>query len=132
MLRFLLQDGLAGYAVSVPDKACWTYVAMYGCKTNPLLWQIYHTQFDVGAIMPAEKTQVLILSRTYKIEGQIDLIPGARLTDYMNNSNKFIAVTNARVLDSENNEMARAGFIDVLVNSIEVILPSDENVSLED
>ena len=82
--------------------------------------------------MPAEKTQVLILSRTYKIEGQIDLIPGARLTDYMNNSNKFIAVTNARVLDSENNEMARAGFIDVLVNSIEVILPSDENVSLED
>ena len=82
--------------------------------------------------MPAEKTHVLILSKNYKIEGQIDLIPGARLTDYMNNSNKFIAVTKARVLDSENNEVARAGFIDVLVNSSEVILPSDETVSLED
>ncbi len=82
--------------------------------------------------MPAEKTQVIILSRNYKIEGQIDLIPGARLTDYMNNSNKFIAVTNARVRDSENREVARAGFVDVLVNSIEVILPSDEDVNLED
>ena len=75
--------------------------------------------------MPTERTKVIILSRRYRIEGQIDLIPGARLTDYMNNSNKFIAVTDAQVLDYENSEVLKAKFLDVLVNSIEVILPSD-------
>lgn len=78
--------------------------------------------------MPAERTRVIILTSRYKIEGLIDLIPGARLTDYMNNSNKFIAVTDAQVLDYENNEVLDARFIDVLVDSIEVILPSDDAV----
>jgi hypothetical protein len=78
--------------------------------------------------MPAERTKVIILSQRYKIEGHIDLIPGARLTDFMNNSNKFIAVTDAQILDYENDEILKAKFLDVLVNSIEVILPSDNTV----
>ena len=78
--------------------------------------------------MSAEKTRVIILTQKYKIEGLIDLIPGARLTDYMNNSNRFIAVTNARIFSYENNQILEAKFLDVLVNNIEVILPSDESV----
>ena len=77
--------------------------------------------------MSAEKTKVIILSHNYKIEGLIDLIPGARLTDYMNNSNRFIAVTDARIFDNEDNQVLEARFLDVLVNNIEVILPSDNS-----
>ena len=84
--------------------------------------------FNQGVIMSAEKTRVIILTQKYKIEGLIDLIPGARLTDYMNNSNRFIAVTNARIFSYENNQILEAKFLDVLVNNIEVILPSDESV----
>ena len=75
--------------------------------------------------MSAEKTKVTILTQTHKIEGMIDLIPGARLTDYMNNSNRFIAVTDARIFDSEGKQILESKFIDVLVDNIEVILPSD-------
>ncbi len=75
--------------------------------------------------MAAEGTKVIILSQKHKIEGVIDLVPGARLTDYMNNSNKFIAVTDARIFDDDNNEIMKAKFINVLVDYIQVILPSD-------
>ena len=75
--------------------------------------------------MAVEKTKVTILSPTHKIEGLIDLIPGARLTDYMNSSSRFIAVTDARIFDYEGNQILEAKFIDVLVDNIEVILPSD-------
>ena len=78
--------------------------------------------------MSAEKTKVIILCQKHKIEGLIDLIPGARLTDYMNNSNRFIAVTDARVFDYEDNLILEARFLDVLVNNIEVILPSENSV----
>jgi len=74
--------------------------------------------------MEARRTSVVILTRVYKIRGTIDLIPGARLTDYMNNSNKFIAVTNAEVLDLEDNRILATPFMDVLVNSIEIIFPA--------
>jgi hypothetical protein len=75
--------------------------------------------------MPTDKTKVIILTGKYKIEGQIDLIPGARLTDFVNNSNKFIAVTDAKILNYETDKVLNARFIDVLVNNIEIILPSD-------
>ena len=75
--------------------------------------------------MAAEKTKVIILSQKHKIEGFIDLLPGARLTDYMNNSNKFIAVTDAQIFDEGSSEIMKAQFINVLVKSIEVILPAD-------
>lgn len=78
--------------------------------------------------MTAERTKVTILSQRHKIEGFIDLIPGARLTDYMNSSNRFIAVTDTRVFDHENNQILEATFIDVLVDNIEIIFPSGSSV----
>lgn len=75
--------------------------------------------------MAADKTKVIILSNRFKIEGFIDLIPGARLTDYMNNSKRFIAVTDARVVDHVDNGILEAAFLDVLVDNIEIILPLD-------
>jgi len=78
--------------------------------------------------MAAKGTKVTILSQTHRIEGLIDLIPGARLTDYMNHSNRFIAITDARVFDQKDNQILEAKFLDVLVDNIEIIFPSDSSI----
>ena len=43
------------------------------------------------------RTKVTILTGTYRIKGYIDLLPGARVTDFMNDARGFIAVTEAEV-----------------------------------
>ena len=75
--------------------------------------------------MPIDKTKVVVLTKYFRIEGEIDLIPGARMTDFMNGSGKFMVVTNAMVADHNGKELLRGQFINVLVNSVEVILPAE-------
>ena len=43
------------------------------------------------------RTKVTILTDTYRIKGFIDLVPGARVTDYINEAKDFIALTDAEV-----------------------------------
>ena len=74
--------------------------------------------------MSTLKTQVIILTKHFRIEGEIDLLPGARLTDFMNNSKEFMAVTSARVADHDGKELLKEEFINVLIRNIEIILPA--------
>ena len=78
--------------------------------------------------MSTLKTQVIILTKYHRIEGEIDLLPGARLTDFMNAANKFIVITGATVLDRSGKELLKGGFVDVLVRNIEVILPAESEL----
>ena len=43
------------------------------------------------------KTKVTILTDAYRVKGYIELIPGARITDFLADSRDFIAVTDAEV-----------------------------------
>lgn len=43
------------------------------------------------------KTRFTILTGTYRVKGFIDLVPGARVTDYLVEAKDFIAVTDAEV-----------------------------------
>jgi hypothetical protein len=72
-----------------------------------------------------EKTRVTILTSTYRIRGYIDLLPGARITDFMAGARDFIAVTHAEVweLTPGGRPVASAPFINVSREHIEVILP---------
>lgn len=79
----------------------------------------------MGEIMSTLTTSVVILTKNLRIEGEVDLLPGARLTDFMNKSNKFIVVTDARVTDHKKKKLLKGEFVDVLVKSIEVILPAE-------
>ncbi len=45
------------------------------------------------------RARVVMLAGSYRIKGEIELVPGARITDYMVESKPFIAVTNAEVWD---------------------------------
>jgi hypothetical protein len=71
------------------------------------------------------KTKVTIFTTTYRVKGYIDLLPGARVTDFMAEAKDFIAVVNAEVweLHPGGRQVAAAAFLDVSRDHIEIILP---------
>lgn len=75
--------------------------------------------------VPVDKTAVVILLSHYRIAGDISLLPGARLTDYVNASKEFIAVTNAEVQDHQGRPIFKVPFLDVNRDDVEVIAPAE-------
>jgi hypothetical protein len=71
------------------------------------------------------KTRVTILTSAYRIKGYIDLIPGARLTDFIVEAKSFVAVTDAEVweLHLGGRQILAAEFIDVSRDHIQIVLP---------
>jgi hypothetical protein len=71
------------------------------------------------------RTKVTILTGSYRIKGFIDLIPGARVTDYVNDAKGFIAITDAEVweLAVGGRQMISAKFMNVSRDHIQVITP---------
>lgn len=70
-------------------------------------------------------TRVVILTANYRITGDIAKYSDARLTDYINEARRFIAVTNAVVNVRDGDLIFKTPFLDVLSDSIEVITPAD-------
>ena len=87
---------------------------------------LLHLTSKKGYIMPEMKTAVIILTKNFRIEGKVDLIPGARLTDFVNESKRFMVVTDAKVSNHRGKKLMKGKFIDVHVRKIEVILPADK------
>jgi len=69
------------------------------------------------------RTRVVILAGSYRIKGEIELLPGARITDYMVESKDFFAVTNAEVWDLEGRKIFAAPFLNVSRSHVVVIAP---------
>lgn len=71
------------------------------------------------------RTKVTILTGSYRIKGFIELLPGARVTDYMAESRDFIAVIDAEVweLTVGGRQMISAPFLNVCRDHIQVIVP---------
>ena len=71
------------------------------------------------------RTKVTILTGSYRIKGFIDLLPGARVTDYMAEARGFIAVTDAEVWDLQvgGRQIIAARFLNVSRDHIQVITP---------
>ena len=72
-----------------------------------------------------DKMKVTILTRNYRITGVIELFQGARITDYLVEAKSFIAVTNAEVLDNQNQKVLTSSFLTIHRDNIEVILPAE-------
>jgi hypothetical protein len=72
-----------------------------------------------------DTTRVVIFTRDFRIVGNIGLLPGVRLTDYMVETKQFMAVTGAEVtaIGGDGSTIA-AGFIDVNRDSIQFIMPA--------
>ena len=71
------------------------------------------------------RTKVTIFTGSYRIKGYIDLIPGARVTDYMAEAKTFIAVTDAEVWELQlgGRQIIAAPFLNVSREHIQVIAP---------
>jgi hypothetical protein len=74
-----------------------------------------------------DRTKVTIFTSTYRVRGFIELVPGARISDFMAESRDFIAVTKAEVweLQPGGRQVAAAPFLNVSRDHIELILPGD-------
>ena len=85
-------------------------------------------QIDEGARAMSDtenKTKVTILTGAYRIKGYIELIPGARVTDYLAEAKEFIAVTDAEVweLAIGGRQILAAKFLNVSREHIQVVTP---------
>lgn len=71
------------------------------------------------------KTKVTILTGSYRIKGYIELVPGARLTDYLADSKEFIALIDAEVweLAIGGRQILAAPFMNVSLEHIQVVTP---------
>ena len=69
------------------------------------------------------KTKVVILTRSYRIKGQIHLQPGARVTDFMIDSKNFMAVTHVEIWDLGGRLIMTSPFVNVSRDHIEIITP---------
>lgn len=77
-----------------------------------------------------ERTSVIILTGHYRINGEISLLPSARVTDYILGSDPFIVVTDAEVVDHSGNVILTSAFMNVNRDRIEAIMPVDLAVKL--
>jgi hypothetical protein len=69
------------------------------------------------------RTKVTILTDAYRIKGYIDLVPGARVTDFMHEAREFLAVMDAEVYEIElgGRQVLSAPFIDVNRSHIQIV-----------
>ena len=72
-----------------------------------------------------DRMKIIIFTANYRITGVIELFQGARLTDYLAEAGSFIAVTNAEVLDRDNQKILTTSFLNVHRDNIEIILPAE-------
>ena len=69
------------------------------------------------------RTKVTILTGTYRVKRYIELLPGARVTDYLVESKDFIAVTDAEVWELGNRHLLNAPFINLSLDHIQIVIP---------
>jgi len=69
------------------------------------------------------RTKVTILTGTYRIKGYVELIPGARLTDFMIEAKEFIAVIDAEVADLGGRLLLNEPFLNVSREHVQVVIP---------
>jgi hypothetical protein len=69
------------------------------------------------------KTRVVIIAGSYRIKGEIELVPGARVTDYMLDAKAFFAVTKAEVWDLEGRRIISAPFLNVSRDQVVIVAP---------
>lgn len=71
------------------------------------------------------RTKVTILTGTYRIRGYVELIPGARLTDYKTEAKDFIAITDAEVYEPSlgGRQVLATAFLNLRRDHIQIIVP---------
>ncbi len=77
-------------------------------------------------VISKDVVRTVIQTLTIRIVGDIYVRPGERLKDELNKSDKFIAVTDAVVLNARGEEIYRSDFLTVNLDHILWLSPASE------
>lgn len=79
----------------------------------------------MGVRAVKEKVPVILLTTTYRLEGEMHVVPGGRLLDEINKERDFIPVTNATVYDiSGETPLDTLDFLAVNKSLVVMVAPS--------
>jgi len=74
----------------------------------------------------SNRTKFTVLADSFHIKGHSSVLPGARVTDYLNKAGDFIALTNAEVWQvGTGRKLMSAPFISINRGHIEIIVPDE-------
>ena len=79
-----------------------------------------------------DSIQALIQTATNRIEGNLYLRSGERVSDMLNRSEKFIAVTDVVVYDLEGKELYSCDFLAVNADLVIWLMPMEESTQVDD
>jgi len=89
------------------------------------------TQYDdkgkiFTTIITKKPTEVMINTLLHKITGVVHYRPDNRLIDELNSTNQFVAVTNGKVYDQNNNLLYQSDFLTINTSQIIWVIPINE------
>ncbi|HSM25811.1 MAG TPA: hypothetical protein VK856_13185 [Anaerolineaceae bacterium] len=92
-----------------------------------------YTQYeDKGKIftqkITKEQKEVIIQTTSHKISGTIHIQMDNRIIDELNETNQFMALTDAKILDPVENVLYQAEFLSINVNQIIWVLPVEDKI----
>ena len=73
-----------------------------------------------------ESIQAVIQTTTNRIEGNLYLRSGERVSDMLNRSEKFIALTDSVIFSPEGNELYKCDFLAINLDLVVWLLPTEE------
>lgn len=71
------------------------------------------------------RTRVIVMTGSYRIVGSVDLLPGARVTDFLAEARNFFAMTDAEVWGLDGRRLFTSSFLNVNRDRIDLIMPED-------
>lgn len=75
-----------------------------------------------------DKISVIVLTTTYRLEGELHLVPGGRLLDEVNRNRDFVPLTNVTLFDPGSGQpVDTLDFIAVNKNLVVMIAPVGEH-----
>jgi hypothetical protein len=79
----------------------------------------------LGVKAVKERIPVILLTTSYRLEGEMHVVPGGRLLDEINKERDFVPLTNATVYDiSGETPLDTLDFIAVNKNLVVMVAPS--------
>ena len=78
----------------------------------------------------SNRTKFTVLANGFHIKGHGSVLPGARVTDYLNKADDFIALTDAEVWEvGTGRRLIAAPFINIHRGSVEIVIPDEPPAS---
>ena len=73
----------------------------------------------------SKMTEAVFYTAKHVVTGKVNLLPGARLTDFMREAKDYVVVADVSVTLHDGTKLFDAEFVDLLRSSVEIAVPKD-------